>query len=302
MTLAVSFEVFPPKTPAGLGELAATVAELAAVGPAYISVTFGAGGSQRDKSFEAIRSVAGHAAGTPLAGHLTCVGVPAHEVDAVIDRYAALGIRHVVALRGDPPAGIDAPYEPHPDGYQRTAHLVAAIKQRPGFEVSVSAYPEVHPQSPGADHDLDVLEEKVDAGADRAMTQMFFDNAHFLRYLERVRARGIDIPVVPGIFPIHSLDNVARFAQRCGATIPRRTVARFDGIEPADPGYVDTAADVAAEQIDELARSGVDHVHVYTLNRPELALAVCARLDITPTPPSTASRTLDPSPTSGTHA
>ena len=278
MTLSISFEVFPPKTAAGLATLADTVDQLGNTHPAYISVTFGAGGSQRHKSFEAINTVAANAH-APIAAHLTCVGVPTDEVDATVDRYRALGVKHVVALRGDPPEGIDAPYTPHPDGYQRTADLVRAIKQHADLEVSVSAYPERHPQSPTIDHDLDVLAEKIEAGADQAMTQMFFDNEFYLRYLERVRARNIDIPIVPGIFPIHSFDSVAQFAHRCGATMPQRIAERFNRTTDADAQQI--AADIAAEQILDLAKEGVERVHLYTLNRAELALAVCERLGIT---------------------
>lgn len=272
----VSFEVFPPKTEAGLGQLTATAQRLASVEPRFVSVTYGAGGSNRDRSFEAIAATA--ASGASIAAHLTCVGQPVAEIEQVIDTYERLGVDHVVALRGDPPAGIDAPYEAHPEGFQRTADLVAAAASRGRFDVIVSAYPERHPQSPSDDHDLDVLAEKVDAGATRAITQMFFDVDAFARYLDRVRGRGIDIPIVPGVFPIHSFPSVAGFAARCGASMPDDVAARFaDHLDdPAETHRI--AADLAAEQIDRLAALGVDHVHLYTLNRSELALDVCDRL------------------------
>lgn len=280
MTIDVSFEVFPPKTETGLDELADTTARLTtAADPVFVSVTYGAGGTNRTRSFDAIRVV--RAAGARIAGHLTCVGQPVGEVDAVIDHYDELGVDHIVALRGDPPDGIDAPYAAHPDGYQRTADLVAAASSRGRFELIVSAYPERHPQSPTSDHDLEVLAEKVAAGASRAMTQMFFENDTYLRYLERVRAWGIDVPIVPGIFPIHSFPAVARFAARCGATIPARVAERFEGLDDDPDTTRKIAAELAAEQIAELAHHGVDHVHLYTLNRPELALGVCDRLGIT---------------------
>ena len=280
MTVSVSFEVFPPKTATGLQNLASTVSQLDAVGPAYISVTYGAGGSDRHRSFEAIDRVR-QAGTTPIAGHLTCVGQSRRDIDDVVDRYLALGVDHIVALRGDPAGGIDAAYEPHPHGYQTTADLVAAIKQRDArLDVAVSAYPERHPQSPTDGHDLDVLAAKVDAGADRAMTQMFFDNAHYLAYLDRVRARRIDVPIVPGIFPIHSLPAVARFAGRCGATIPTAVAERFAGLDDDPAATHEVATEVAATQILELAEQGVEHVHIYTLNRAELALAVCDRLSL----------------------
>jgi methylenetetrahydrofolate reductase (NADPH) len=272
----VSFEVFPPKTDDGLVRLAATAAQLAAAEPAFVSVTYGAGGSQRSRSFAAIEAAAG--GGTPIAAHLTCVGQPATEIDAVIDAYEELGVEHIVALRGDPPEGIDAPYVPHPDGYHRTADLVATAAQRGRFQVIVSAYPERHPQSPSDEHDLDVLASKVDAGASCAITQMFFDVDVFARYLERVRARGIDIPIVPGIFPIHSFTDVARFASRCGATIPDSVAASFAGHEDDPVATHDIAADLAADQIRRVAALGAEQVHLYTLNRAPLALAVCDRI------------------------
>ena len=277
MTLSISFEVFPPKTEAGLGTLSEAVARLDDVGPAYISVTYGAGGSDRQRSFDTIDAVRA-ATTAPIAAHLTCVGQSRADVDAVIDRYLDLGVDHIVALRGDPPGGIDAPYEPHPDGFTSTADLVAAIKRRGDLSVSVSAYPERHPQSPTDEHDLDVLAAKVAAGADRAMTQMFFDNRHFVEYLHRVRSRQIDVPIVPGIFPIHSFPAVARFAERCGASMPAAIADRFEGLDDDPAATHDLAADLAAAQIRELTDHGVDHVHLYTLNRSELALAVCDRL------------------------
>ena len=280
MTLSISFEVFPPKSADGLDDLRATVSRLSDVGPAFVSVTYGAGGSDRERSFAAIDAV--RSEGFDVAGHLTCVGQTRGDVDVVIDRYAALGVNRIVALRGDPPAGIDAPYEAHPDGYGSTAELVHTIKQRGGFDVAVSAYPERHPQSPTDDHDLGVLSEKVAAGADRAMTQMFFDNDHFLRYRDRACAYGIGIPIVPGIFPIHSFPTVARFAERCGASMPAPIASRFAGLDDDSERARNLAADLAAAQIAELAEHGVDEVHIYTLNRADLALAVCARLGIFP--------------------
>lgn len=277
MTLAVSFEVFPPKTAAGLGKLSDAVARLDDANPAYISVTYGAGGSDRQRSFDTIDAVRS-ATSAPIAAHLTCVGQSRADVDEVIDRYLALGVDHIVALRGDPPTGIDAPYEPHPEGFTSTADLVAAIKRRGDISVSVSAYPERHPQSPTDEHDLDVLAAKVAAGADRAMTQMFFDNRHFVAYLDRLRARGVDVPVVPGIFPIHSFPAVTRFADRCGASMPTSIAERFAGLDDDPVATHALAAELAADQIRDLTRHGVEHVHLYTLNRSELALAVCERL------------------------
>jgi methylenetetrahydrofolate reductase (NADPH) len=277
VTLSVSFEVFPPKSADGIDALRTTVSRLGDVGPSFVSVTYGAGGSDRERSFAAIDAV--RATGVEVAGHLTCVGQSRHEVNDVIDRYAALGVAQIVALRGDPPGGIDGAYTPHADGHRRTADLVHAIKLRGNFAVSVSAYPEGHPESPTDDHDLDVLADKVAAGADKAITQMFFDNDHYLRLRDRAHARGIDIPIVPGIFPIHCIDTVSRFAQRCGASMPASVADRFLA-STTDGDRHAVAAELAAEQIAELADHGVDQFHIYTLNRADLALEVCAHLDV----------------------
>ena len=274
--MRVSFEVFPPKTEAGLRGLGTAVARLAALDPVYTSVTYGAGGGQRDLSFAAIDTVSSAAPEVPVAAHLTCVGQRRDEVAATIARYAELGVRHIVALRGDPPEGIDAAYVAHPDGFQSTAELVAAIAARGDFEIAVSAYPETHPQSPSREHDLDVLAAKVAAAATRAMTQMFFDNAVFLRYRDQVARRGIAVDLVPGIFPIHSFEAVSRFAARCGAMMPSELAGEFAGHDAS----TELAADLAALQIAELAGEGVGHVHLYTLNKADLALAVCERLGL----------------------
>ena len=271
-----SFEVFPPRTAEGVDNLRQTALRLTAADPVFVSVTYGAGGSDRERSFDAIRAVA--ESGAVVAGHLTCVGQSTDDIDSVIDWYEALGVEHVVALRGDPPQGAGAPYAAHPSGYHRTADLVAAVRSRATFEVAVSAYPERHPHSPSIDHDVDVLADKVAAGADRAITQMFFDNDLFLRLRDRIAERGIDIPLVPGIFPIHSFPAVARFAERCGATIPERVAERFAGLDDDPAATHEVAATVAAEQIEQLVAHGVEHAHLYTLNRAELVLAVCERL------------------------
>ncbi|MEP7046163.1 MAG: methylenetetrahydrofolate reductase [NAD(P)H] [Ilumatobacteraceae bacterium] len=272
----MSFEVFPPKSADALDDLRSAVVRLNDASPAFLSVTYGAGGSDRERSFAAIEAV--RSAGLDVAGHLTCVGQPRHDVDAVIDRYATLGVTQIVALRGDPPAGAGTPYEPFAGGYLRTADLVDSIKQRGGFDVAVSAYPERHPQSPTDDHDLDVLAEKCAAGADKAITQMFFDNGHYLRFRDRARARGIGIPIVPGIFPIHSFPAVARFASRCGASMPARIAERFAGHDDDPETTHKIATELATEQIAELVVHGVEQVHMYTLNRADLAVAVCQQL------------------------
>jgi len=273
---SVSFEIFPPKTGDGLVALRHTLQQLAVAEPSFVSVTYGAGGSDRHRSFDAIAAV--RDAGLAATAHVTCVGQSIAEIDAVLARYAALGVGQVVALRGDPASGIDGAYVAHPDGYQRTADLVAAAAAQ--FDVAVSAYPERHPQSPSDDHDLDVLAEKVMAGATRAVTQMFFDDDALLRYRDRVAARGVDVTIVAGIFPIHSFPAVARFAARCGASIPAAVVAPFAGLDDDPAATHAVAVEVAAGQIAHLRAHGVDQMHLYTLNRAELALAVCERIGL----------------------
>ena len=273
MSVSISFEVFPPRQREGLARLATVVTELRRVDPTLVSVTYGAGGSDSHRSLDAIDAV--RTTNTPVAGHLTCVGQSRTEIEEIIDRYVALGVHEVVALRGDPPGGIDTVYEPHPEGFQSTVDLVAAVKNRSDLNVAVSAYPERHPQSPSFEHDLDILADKVAAGAERAVTQMFFDNEHFFRYRDAVQRRGIDVAVVPGILPIHSFASVVRFASQCGASIPESVAERFAGLGDDTETTPEIAAELAAAQISELDDHGVEHVHLYTLNRSELALAVC---------------------------
>jgi methylenetetrahydrofolate reductase (NADPH) len=218
--------------------------------------------------------------GADVAGHLTCVGQTKADIDAVVVRYRDLGVNHVVALRGDPPTGIDAAYQPHPDGYTSTADLVSTAKDKGVETVSVSGYPETHPQSPSAEHDLDILAAKVDAGADRAITQMCFDTDLIVRYVDRVHDRGIDVDIVPGIFPIHSFPSITRFAGRCGAAIPTALAERFAGLDDDAETSEKLGAEFAVEQIAQLADHGIDRVHIYTINRPSLARAVIEQLAV----------------------
>ncbi|MGA1052886.1 MAG: methylenetetrahydrofolate reductase [Ilumatobacteraceae bacterium] len=274
--ITVGFEVFPPKTDDGLDRLTEVVARLATVEPNVVSVTYGAGGSSRHRSFAAIRAV--RRSGVPVAAHLTCVGQSMAEVVGVMETYRGLGVERIVALRGDPADGVGARYHAHPGGFQRTADLVAVAARR--FEVTVSAYPERHPQSPTLDHDLDVLAAKVDAGATSAITQMCFDDDAVARYLNAVRARRIEVDIVPGIFPIHSFPAVAGFAAKCGASMPASVATRFAGLDDDAAGTAAVAADLAARQIRRLADLGVTRFHLYTLNRADLALDVCERVGI----------------------
>ena len=279
--LEVSFEFFPPKSEKMEQKLWAAVERLAPLRPRFVSVTYGAGGSTRERTHKLVSSILDATPLTPAA-HLTCVGATRGEVDAVVDDYAQAGVKHIVALRGDPPEGAGARYRPHPGGYGSTADLVAAIRGRGAFEVSVSAYPERHPESPDWQTELDVLKAKCDAGATRAITQFFFSNDDFYRFRDRVADAGIDIPIVPGIAPIHSFKSISGFASRCGASIPDRLAHRFEGLEEDPKTHELVAAAVAAEQVDDLIAHGVKEFHFYTMNRADLVYAICYLIGFRP--------------------
>jgi methylenetetrahydrofolate reductase (NADPH) len=279
--IRVSFEFFPPKTEEMEKTLWESITRLAPLKPNFVSVTYGAGGSTRERTHATVKRMLME---TPLipAAHLTCVAATREEIDAVIHSYCAAGVRHIVALRGDPVGGVAERYAPHPGGYRNAADLVGGIKRIAGVEVSVSAYPEKHPDSPTVEADLDMLAAKVDAGANRAITQFFFENDLYFRYLDRVRARGIDVPVVPGILPVQNFKQTTNFASRCGASVPAWLARRFDGLEndPATRKLI--AAAVAAEQVIDLVDRGVTDFHFYTLNRADLVYAVCHLLGLRP--------------------
>ncbi len=279
--LSVSFEFFPPKTEEMEASLWNAFQRLGPLGPKFVSVTYGAGGSTRDRTHQIVGRIRRDSDVEPAA-HLTCVDASRASLEEVIYAYQKIGVRHIVALRGDPAEGVGGTYVPHPQGFQTTAGLVAAIKRAGDIEVSVSAYPEKHPESRDLDADIDVLKAKVDAGASRAITQFFFDNAHFYRYRDRLAQRGIDIPVIPGILPVTNFAQAARFAARCGTEVPAWFAARFEGLD-ADP---DTrrlvAASVVAEQVFDLVANGVSDFHFYTLNRAELVYATCHMLGVRP--------------------
>jgi methylenetetrahydrofolate reductase (NADPH) len=279
---AISFEFFPPKTEEMERNLWETIKRLAPLRPKFVSVTYGAGGSTRERTHATIVRILSETGLTPAA-HLTCVDAPSADVDEVVARYHAAGVRHIVALRGDPASGIGSTYAPHPQGYRSSADLVAAIKRRHGdIEVTVSAYPEKHPESASFDADIDMLKAKVDAGASRAITQFFFDNDLYFRYLDRVRARGIDIPVVPGILPVQNFKQAANFARRAGATMPDWLARKFEGLDDDPETRKLVAATVAAGQVQKLAKHGVDTFHFYTMNRADLAFAISHLLGIRP--------------------
>jgi len=244
-------------------------------------VTYGAGGSTRERTHATVKRILAETALTPAA-HLTCVGATAADVDQVISAYAQAGVRHIVALRGDPPDGAGERYQPHPGGYRNAAHLVAGIKRQADIEVSVSAYPEKHPDSPSVAADIDMLKAKVDAGASRAITQFFFENGLYFRYLDRVRASGINIPIVPGILPVQNFKQTRTFAARCGASIPAWLAERFDGLDEDAATRKLIAAAVAAEQVLDLVDHGVTDFHFYTMNRADLVYAICHLLGLRP--------------------
>jgi methylenetetrahydrofolate reductase (NADPH) len=279
--IGVSFEFFPPKTEEMEKTLWESITRLAPLRPNFVSVTYGAGGSTRERTHTTVKRILAETALTPAA-HLTCVAATRGEIDAVIGDYCAAGVRHIVALRGDPVGGVAEKYAPHPGGYQNGADLVAGIKRLADVEVSVSAYPEKHPDSPTVAADLDMLAAKVDAGAARAITQFFFENDLYFRYLERVRARGINVPVVPGILPVQNFKQTRNFAARCGASVPDWLAERFDGLDDDPATRKLIAAAVAAEQVLDLVDRGVTDFHFYTMNRADLVYAICHLLGLRP--------------------
>ena len=279
---AISFEFFPPKTEEMERSLWETIKRLAPLTPNFVSVTYGAGGSTRERTHSTITRILAETDLTPAA-HLTCVGAARGEIDDIVGRYHDAGVRHIVALRGDPPGGIGTAYATHPDGHQTSAELVASIKKRyPDIEISVSAYPEKHPESRDFDADIDVLQAKVDAGATRAITQVFFDNDLYFRYLDRVRARGIAIPIVPGIMPMHNFKQARNFVMRAGTSVPDWLAEKFEGLDDDAETRKLVAATVAAGQVQKLAKHGVDTFHFYTMNRADLVFAISHLLGIRP--------------------
>jgi len=274
---SVSFEYFPPKSDEMERQLWQTVEQLSVWEPDFITMTYGAGGSTKEPTLAAVRRMIGEL-GLPTAAHLTCVDASREEVRAVIEDFRAAGVRRIVALRGDPTTGVGTTYAPHPQGYSRTADLVRGLVEYGDFDISVSSYPEKHPESPDIAADIETLKSKADAGAHRALTQFFFDNDVFERYLEKVRAAGITIPIVPGIMPIQNLTQLKRFSRRCGASVPAFLDARLDGLDDKPEERAEVAADIAAEQIEDLIRRGIHDFHIYTMNRAPLVSAVLQRL------------------------
>lgn len=277
----VSFEFFPPKSEKMEEALWTAINRLAPLAPEFVSVTYGAGGSTRERTHTTVARIVKETALRPAA-HLTCVDATKAEVDEVARAYWDAGVRHVVALRGDPPGGVGSTYVPHPGGYANAAELVAGLKKIGNFEVSVGGYPEKHPESKTLQADIDNLKAKVDAGADRIITQFGFDNTYYLRFLERARAAGIWIPITPGLVPIHNFRQVAGFAVRAGASVPAWLARRFEGLEDDPATSHLAAAAVATEQAMDLVDEGIKTFHFYTLNRADLVYAICHLLGLRP--------------------
>jgi methylenetetrahydrofolate reductase (NADPH) len=279
--IVVSFEFFPPKTEKMEDTLWGSITRLAPLRPEFVSVTYGAGGSTRERTHATVTRII-RETGLKPAAHLTCVNATKADVDTVARAYWDAGVRHIVALRGDAPEGPGTAYTPYPGGYKNAADLVDGLKRIAAFEVSVAGYPEKHPESPSLDADIENLKAKVDAGADRIITQFGFDNAYFLRYLERARAAGIWVPIMPGIVPIHNFKQVAGFAQRAGATVPSWLARRFEGLENDPTTTHLVAAAAATEQVMDLVDEGIKKFHFYTLNRADLVYAICHLLGLRP--------------------
>jgi methylenetetrahydrofolate reductase (NADPH) len=277
--ISVSFEFFPPASEAMEATLWESINRLSPLGPSFVSVTYGAGGSTRERTHATVARIVNETSVKPAA-HLTCVAAAREEIDAIVRGYWDIGVRHIVALRGDPQDGLGTKFCPHPDGYANSAALVAGIRQIGDFEISVATYPEGHPESVSADADIDVLRAKIDAGASRAITQFFFENEIYLRFVEKVRGRGVDIPIIPGIVPVQNFKQTAKFARRAGAAIPQWLADRFEGLDDDPQTRKLVAATVAAEQVLDLVDHGVRDFHFYTMNRADLCYAICHLLGL----------------------
>jgi methylenetetrahydrofolate reductase (NADPH) len=278
----VSFEFFPPKTEEMEKTLWASIERLSILSPRFVSVTYGADGSTRERTHAAVARILKETSLTP-APHLTCVGASKSEIDEIARDYWDMGVRHLVALRGDPPkaaAGGQQAYAAHPEGYAYASDLVAGLKKVADFDISVAAYPEVHPEAGSADSDLDNLKRKIDAGASRAITQFFFDVDCYLRFRDRCAEAQIETVIVPGILPITRFPQLQRFAEQCGATIPVWLHERFTGLDDDPDTRRLIAASVAIEQVRQLKKEGINEFHFYTLNRSELTYAICHALGV----------------------
>lgn len=277
--LTVSFEFSPPRNAEAEEQLWLAIRRLEPLNPAFVSVTYGAGGSTRDRTHRTVQRIIAETQLHPAA-HLTCVGASRAEVDAVVRDYWAAGVRHIVALRGDPPGAIGGSYQPGPDSYANATELTLAIRGIAPFEITVGAYPQIHPESPSIDHDIDVLKAKVDAGATRAITQFFFDVDAFMRYMDRVRSAGITIPISPGIMPVSNYKGLVSMAGPCGIALPAWLTRLFDGLDGDPETRRLIACSVAAETCARLSEEGFRDFHFYTLNRADLVYAICRVLGV----------------------
>ena len=271
--LKVSFEFFPPKTEEMENRLWAAIKRLEPLGPQFVSVTYGAGGSTRERTHATVARIRSET-GLEPAAHLTCVGASRGEIDDIARRYWDEGIRHIVALRGDP-SDMGEKYTPFPDGYAYASDLVEGLKKVADFEISVAAYPETHPQAINPQADLDNLKRKIDAGASRAISQFFFDPDIYCRFIDRARGAGIDVPIVPGILPVTNYARVVEFSRQCGASVPDWMAQMFEGLDDDPETRKLVAAAIAAEQCQHLRAKGIDEFHFYTLNRADLSFAIC---------------------------
>ena len=278
---SISFEFFPPKTPKAAQSLWDSVQRLAPYDPSFVSVTYGAGGTTRERTMNAILAIRDRAR-LDVAGHLTCVGASKAEVMKVADSYAKLGCRRIVALRGDPPGG-HGTFDPGPDGFANSVELVESLARDGRFEIWVGAYPEKHPEATDHKADVEYLKRKLDAGATGAITQFFFENEHFYRFRDECAAAGITAPVVPGVLPVDDFDKMTRFAAMCQTHVPDWMWKAYDNAEDAEQEHLLSVA-IASEQCDDLVANGVEHIHLYTLNKPHLPSEVCTALGIEPRP------------------
>lgn len=280
--LKISYEFFPPKTEKMEQTLWEAINRLAPLNPSFVSVTYGAGGSTRERTHATVERIVKETNLKPAA-HLTCVSATKEEVNEVIRSYKDVGVNHIVALRGDPAEGVGQTYKPTPGGYEGSVELIKGIKQiSDDFEITVSAYPEKHPESSSIEADIELLKQKIDAGATRAITQFFFDNDHYYRYLEKTTAAGINIPIIPGIIPILNFKTMTKFAGSSGATIPHWIAKRFEGLEDDPKTARLVSASIAVEQVLDLIDQDVTDLHFYTLNRADLVYAICHILGFRP--------------------
>jgi len=279
--VSVSFEFFPPKTEKMEETLWASLKRLEPLGPKFVSVTYGAGGSTRERTHNTVVGIQKETS-MSAAAHLTCVGSSKAEIDEIADRYWEEGIRHIVALRGDPAEGTNK-YEPHPEGYAYAVDLVEGLKKRHDFEISVAGYPETHPDAPSAQFDIDYLKKKVDAGANRVITQYFFEPEMFLRYRDKAVAAGVNVPIIPGILPVTNFKQVLKFSAACNTKVPAWMADLFTALDDEPETRKFVACTVASELCRVLHANGVNDFHFYTLNRADLTYAFCHVLGVRPT-------------------